>query len=291
MRARALAALLLAASFALPAAAEIRPVPRPQTQMQTQTQVDILSPGGSTAPPEVAAVPRSVRPVERLTPAQRLVHRMSAALRAPAPRVDAKGAVRLSERPVFRPADLLLAMGDSLRRATGGGLCGRRSIRGTRIGTLRGKGECGIRNAVRVTRAGGIGLNQPARMDCDTARALEDWVRDGVLPTVGRTGGGAVGLRTASGYACRGRNNDPGAKLSEHARGKAIDIAAIELADGSEISVLEDWDNGARGRMLRALHRAACGPFGTVLGPEANAYHRDHFHLDTADYRAGPYCE
>ncbi len=289
MRARALATLLLAASLALPATAEIRPVPRPQTQ------VDILSTEGSTAAPKVAAVPESVRPVQRATPAQQLVDRTSAALRAPEPRVDAGGAVRLSERPVFRPADLLLAMGDSLRRATGGGLCGRRAIRGARIGTLRDEGECGIRDAVRVTRVGGIELIEPARMDCDTARALDNWVRDGVLPTVGRTGGGAVALRTASGYACRGRNNQDGAKLSEHARGKAIDIAAIELADGSRISVLEDWDDdangGAKGRMLRALHRAACGPFGTVLGPDADAYHRDHLHFDTADYRSGSYCQ
>jgi len=29
---------------------------------------------------------------------------------------------------------------------------------------------------------------------------------------------------------------------------------------------------------------------GTVLGPEANRFHRDHFHFDTAEYRSGPYC-
>lgn len=282
MRARALAALALAACLALPAAAEIRPVPRPGGQ------VVILPAEGSTAAPKGAAVPRSVRPVKRPAPAEPPARSMSAAPRA-------GGAVRQSERPAFRPADLILAMGDSLRRATGGGLCGRRSIRGTRIGTVRGEGGCGIRNAVRVSQVGGVDLNQPSQIDCGTARALDDWVRTGLSPTLGRTGGGAVALRTGPGYACRGRNNQPGAKLSEHARGRAIDITAIELADGTDISVLDDWDaegNGsAKGRILRTLHRAACGPFGTVLGPDADAYHRDHFHFDTADYRSGPYCQ
>lgn len=274
---------------ALPAAAEVRPVPRPAAE------VDVLTTPGTTAAPKVTAVPDSVRPVARRTPAQRLAQTMDAALRAPEPRIDADGVVLLSERPAIRPGDLVLAMGDSLRRnpggrTTGGGLCGRGSIRGERIGDLAGDGACGIPDAVRVTRAGGVDLIQPSRMDCDTARALDDWVRTGLLPTVGRTGGGAVALRTAAGYACRARNNQPGARLSEHARGKAIDIAAIQLANGRQISVLDDWDRGADGRMLRALHRAACGTFGTVLGPDSDAYHRDHFHFDTADYRSGAYC-
>ncbi len=44
-------------------------------------------------------------------------------------------------------------------------------------------------------------------------------------------------------------------------------------------------------RFLRAIHKAACGPFGTVLGPEANALHRDHFHLDLAPRKHASYCE
>lgn len=42
---------------------------------------------------------------------------------------------------------------------------------------------------------------------------------------------------------------------------------------------------------LRHLHRGACGPFGTVLGPEANDAHRDHFHLDLAPRRRSAFCE
>ncbi|MCH9806554.1 MAG: extensin family protein [Alphaproteobacteria bacterium] len=43
-------------------------------------------------------------------------------------------------------------------------------------------------------------------------------------------------------------------------------------------------------RFLRAAHRTACGLFGTVLGPEANNAHRNHFHVDLAQRKLGPYC-
>ena len=34
---------------------------------------------------------------------------------------------------------------------------------------------------------------------------------------------------------------------------------------------------------LRAAHRSACKIFGTVLGPEANNAHKNHFHVDMAE--------
>jgi hypothetical protein len=42
---------------------------------------------------------------------------------------------------------------------------------------------------------------------------------------------------------------------------------------------------------LRRLHKGACGIFGTVLGPEANAAHRDHFHFDLAARKHSALCE
>jgi len=47
---------------------------------------------------------------------------------------------------------------------------------------------------------------------------------------------------------------------------------------------------GPKRLFLRALHKGACGVFGTVLGPEANRAHRDHFHLD-AKTRRRSFCE
>jgi hypothetical protein len=42
---------------------------------------------------------------------------------------------------------------------------------------------------------------------------------------------------------------------------------------------------------LRRLHKGACGIFGTVLGPDANAAHRDHFHFDLAARKRSAFCE
>jgi hypothetical protein len=49
-------------------------------------------------------------------------------------------------------------------------------------------------------------------------------------------------------------------------------------------------DPNARKQFLRSLHTSACKRFGTVLGPEANEAHRNHFHLDMAERPRGNYC-
>ncbi len=53
----------------------------------------------------------------------------------------------------------------------------------------------------------------------------------------------------------------------------------------------ESASKSAEGAFLRRLHRGACGTFGTVLGPEANEAHRDHFHFDLAARRRSAFCE
>ena len=42
---------------------------------------------------------------------------------------------------------------------------------------------------------------------------------------------------------------------------------------------------------LHAAHRSACTIFGTTLGPEANAAHRNHFHVDMAFRRTTKICD
>ena len=172
-----------------------------------------------------------------------------------------------------------------------GPVCGDRGIIGQRVSPIRGRlAGCRIARPVRVTSIDGVRLSQPAVLDCKTAKALKSWIRKGARPAVGRLGGGIASMRVMASYACRTRNSQPGAKLSEHAKGNAIDIGAITLKNGMTISVLKGWRDPVRGKILRRMHRAACGPFGTVLGPDANRYHRDHFHFDVARYRSRAYC-
>jgi hypothetical protein len=47
----------------------------------------------------------------------------------------------------------------------------------------------------------------------------------------------------------------------------------------------------AEAAFLRRLHKGACRIFGTVLGPEANEAHRNHFHFDLASRRRNAYCQ
>ncbi|SIS80959.1 extensin-like domain-containing protein [Phaeovulum vinaykumarii] len=170
-----------------------------------------------------------------------------------------------------------------------GVLCGTAGIEGVRVPAIPGKIRgCGLVDGVKVSAVSGIRLAPAAIMDCRTARALKTWVDRGIVPAVGRRGGGLAGLEIAAHYACRTRNNQPGAKVSEHGRGRAIDVSGLRLANGQVITVLRGWRSEPR--ILKAVHRAACGPFGTVLGPKSDRFHQDHIHVDTARSRSGPYC-
>jgi hypothetical protein len=173
----------------------------------------------------------------------------------------------------------------------GGGLCGDPMLMGSVVGAVPSAvSGCGVQNAVSLRAIGNVTLSQPATMDCTTAGAVKSWLETGVKPAVGKMGGGVSGLKVAAHYVCRTRNHKKGAKISEHGKGRAIDISAVYLADGDSISVLDDWGRGKKGKALREMHSAACGPFGTVLGPNADVYHKDHFHFDTARHRGGSYC-
>jgi len=194
-------------------------------------------------------------------------------------------------RIMSRAQEAELRVRREVRGPRRGSVCGDRAIRGQAIARIRGRiSGCGIAKPVRVTQVDGVLLSTPATIDCATAKALKNWVHNGAKPAVGRLGGGIKSLRVVAHYACRTRNNRPGGKISEHAKGKAIDIAAINLNNGTSLTVLKGWRDRRQGPILKRMHRAACGSFGTVLGPNANRYHQDHFHFDTAGYRSGPYC-
>ncbi|WP_298920639.1 extensin family protein [uncultured Roseobacter sp.] len=172
-----------------------------------------------------------------------------------------------------------------------GAVCGDLDLQGEVLGPKPGRiSGCGVAQAVRVRSVSGVSLSQRSVMDCDTARALKSWVDNTAKPALQKNGGGLKSLRVAAHYACRTRNNKKGARISEHGKGRAIDISGFQLRDGSTITVLKGWTARETSQVMRRLHRGACGPFGTVLGPNADSHHRDHFHFDTARYRSGTYC-
>jgi hypothetical protein len=167
---------------------------------------------------------------------------------------------------------------------TSGYVCGDRDIVGVLLADIGSRTRgCGVDEPVQVTMVDGIALSQAATMDCATALALKRWINDGVRPAFGRDK--VVGFQVAAHYICRSRNNIRGAKISEHGRGRAIDISGFVLASGKVLTVASNFN-----KQIRAAHKAACGIFGTTLGPGSDGYHEDHIHLDTANHGNGPYC-
>lgn len=197
-------------------------------------------------------------------------------------------------RPQARPTQVVYAPAPAPVLSGGGKvqkICGSNAILGRKLspiqGTLKG---CGVSNPVEVYSVGGVALSPAAVMTCDAAKALNKWVDKGVKPVIGNLGGGPATFSVAAGYSCRTRNNQPGAKVSEHGSGKAIDIAQLTLVNGKTLNVLSHWGKGAEGQLLAKMHKSACGPFGTVLGPNADRFHKDHFHFDVAKHGNGAYC-
>jgi len=168
-----------------------------------------------------------------------------------------------------------------------GEICGDALLVGTTLPAIDGAGECGVAAPVLVAAAAGVVLEPPATVACGAAKALAAWL-GAVKPAFPA---GLAAITVVDAYSCRNRNREKDGKLSEHALGNAIDIAAFRRGDGSTLAVGAGWKDAGDGPLLRRLHAAACGPFGTVLGPEANALHADHLHLDVEARRSGPYCE
>lgn len=224
---------------------------------------------------------------------QRVNSGLVAVRRSLIPRLRPNGlsGARVQPRTVARTTTKATTTPRKTRRLTrSGSVCGVRSIRGTNAPRIRGRGSCGIANPVKVTEVAGISLTRELVVNCTTAKRLDKWVARSVKPAIGRKGGGLASIQIIGGYACRTRNSKRGAKISEHAKGNAVDIAGFKLRNGTIYSVKRNWRRGAGRSTLRKIHKSACGPFGTVLGPNSDRYHQDHFHLDVARHRSGAYC-
>ncbi len=73
--------------------------------------------------------------------------------------------------------------------------------------------------------------------------------------------------------------------MSQHATANAIDVSGFTLNDGRKISLKADWTgDDAKAKFLRAARDGLCDWFNTVLSPDYNALHADHFHADMGPY-------
>jgi hypothetical protein len=134
-----------------------------------------------------------------------------------------------------------------------------------------------------------VALNPPATLACPIVSELDRWISNSVQPSAMRWFGSPVAeIKQISAYSCRGMNGNPYARISEHAFGNALDIAAFTLADGRTITVKGGWAGLPEEQgFLRDIQSTACEQFTTVLAPGSNAYHYDHIHVDLMRRRDG----
>ncbi len=160
---------------------------------------------------------------------------------------------------------------------------------------------CGFDNAV-LLRASGVGIGAPLSLSCPVALSFAMWERHTLQAAAQlHTGQRVAAINHLGSYACRNVNRGEGAapgqpgaatgNRSRHATANALDIAGFTLANGKNIAVLRQWPgehadtvSGPDALFLKEAHRSACRYFKGVLGPDYNAAHRDHFHLETGGY-------
>lgn len=132
-------------------------------------------------------------------------------------------------------------------------------------------------------------IQPAATLACPMVSALDDWMAASVQPAARRWfGQPIVEIKQISAYSCRGMNGQRNARISEHAFGNALDIAAFTLADGRRITVKGGWRGAPEEQgFLRDVHASACEQFSTVLAPGSNVFHYDHIHVDLARRRSG----
>ncbi|MCR6635723.1 extensin family protein [Devosia sp.] len=148
------------------------------------------------------------------------------------------------------------------------------------------EGVCMAQSPLEVTALNLNGktveLTSPIQTNCEMATALVDWAGEVDAYAKAALDSELTALQTGTSYMCRARVGGAEQFTSEHGFANAVDIVGFTLADGRSIVVKEDWlpATTPEAKLLRQSHGAACGKFTTVLGPEANADHEDHLHLD-----------
>lgn len=148
-----------------------------------------------------------------------------------------------------------------------------------------GGGRCPTAGLLRVTQTP-VDLGRPVLASCPLTVAFAVFIHHSLQPEAqAQLGSPVVEVSHYGTYACRTIAGS--SRMSEHAAANALDIAGFRLADGRSVSVRGDWsDDGPKGAFLRAIHAGACRVFDVVLGPDANADHTDHFHVDMGPFSA-----
>lgn len=180
---------------------------------------------------------------------------------------------------------LLFVQSVSAQGAYQTGLCDDPRVSGWSEPAVLGEGGCGIDDPVRLSSVAGVQIEGETLVSCTFARQLADWAE---APSM-NSARPVISMQSSAAYVCRAV--DDGDELSNHAYGMAMDITSFRFGNGWEIPVLEGWQDPRRRGFLEGVYAAACNRFDTVLGPEFNAAHADHLHVDlTVGGRDRAFC-
>lgn len=154
---------------------------------------------------------------------------------------------------------------------------------------------CGIEAPVELSVVlPGIKLEPSGTMRCETALALSRWTKEMMVPAAALAlpEKKVTAIANASTYICRNRNSAENGKISEHAKGNAVDISTISFDKGEPLVMKPRGEDGTpEGAFQRTITAAACLFFRTVLSPGSDATHQDHLHLDVLERKGGYlYC-
>lgn len=143
---------------------------------------------------------------------------------------------------------------------------------------------CPLQNTLRV-QTSGVRFSSSFISTCPLAAAFALFERHALQPAAQEVfGQPVVRVEHVGSFACRSIAGSQ--RRSQHASANALDIVGFRLQDGRRISVLRDWPGeGEAARFLRLVHEGACASFNVTLGPEYNAAHRDHLHVDMGLWR------
>ncbi|WP_068460709.1 extensin family protein [Hyphomicrobium sulfonivorans] len=152
--------------------------------------------------------------------------------------------------------------------------------------SLGGPSACGAEQPFELAavRNGNVMLKPVAYLRCPMIPQVNLWVREVIEPAALRYYNSPLTeLRIAGSYSCRPINHAFGAVLSEHGHANALDVSGFVLANGKTVSVKKGWRGDKRDQaFLREVRAGACHHFTTVLSPNYDRNHHDHFHVDLA---------
>lgn len=151
---------------------------------------------------------------------------------------------------------------------------------------MRESDHCSKLETIRMASLASMSI-KPLDTRCDLALSLALWEMRVLQPAAQKHFGEEIAeIQHFGSYNCRKIAGT--FSWSQHATANAIDISGFRLESGREISIQRDWsgEDAATAAFLREAHRGACDAFQAALGPEYNAAHHDHFHLDLGYWRS-----